>query len=187
VSKSVSEGHIAGGLKLDDHYGPFQLRPFYDSVTPFKPCRILQVTLLPLPELGCQPPPCLPSFSPPAGQPHSAEQGNKCFMLAQPNLTDHSPHLINQQPLYCCNFHHKTLSHLSLHIWILLDGKHFSQTHLSDQPTETAGIPGAGQLLETKKKVHLMFSELILMFSSSGRRYQPASLPRENASRQQCH
>ena len=24
--------HIAGGLKLDDHCGPFQLRPFYDSV-----------------------------------------------------------------------------------------------------------------------------------------------------------
>ena len=23
---------IAGGLKLDDHCGPFQLRPFYDSV-----------------------------------------------------------------------------------------------------------------------------------------------------------
>ena len=23
--------HIAGGLKLDDHCGPFQLRPFYDS------------------------------------------------------------------------------------------------------------------------------------------------------------
>jgi len=24
--------HIAGGLKLDDHCGPFQLRPFYDSM-----------------------------------------------------------------------------------------------------------------------------------------------------------
>ena len=24
--------HIAGGLKLDDHYGPFQPRPFCDSV-----------------------------------------------------------------------------------------------------------------------------------------------------------
>ena len=23
--------HIAEGLKLDDHYGPFQPRPFYDS------------------------------------------------------------------------------------------------------------------------------------------------------------
>ena len=23
--------HIAGGLKLDDHCGPFQPRPFYDS------------------------------------------------------------------------------------------------------------------------------------------------------------
>jgi len=25
--------HIAGGLKLDDHCGPFQPRPFYDSGT----------------------------------------------------------------------------------------------------------------------------------------------------------
>ena len=25
--------HIAGGLKLDDHCGPFQPMPFYDSVT----------------------------------------------------------------------------------------------------------------------------------------------------------
>ena len=24
--------HVAGGLKLDDRYGPFQPRPFYDSV-----------------------------------------------------------------------------------------------------------------------------------------------------------
>jgi len=24
--------HIAGGLKLDDHCGPFQPRPFYDSI-----------------------------------------------------------------------------------------------------------------------------------------------------------
>ena len=24
--------HIAGCLKLDDHCGPFQLRPFYDSM-----------------------------------------------------------------------------------------------------------------------------------------------------------
>ena len=24
--------HTAGGLKLDDHRGPFQLRPFYDSM-----------------------------------------------------------------------------------------------------------------------------------------------------------
>jgi len=23
--------HIAGGVKLNDHYGPFQPRPFYDS------------------------------------------------------------------------------------------------------------------------------------------------------------
>ena len=22
--------HMAGGLKLDDHHGPFQLRPFYE-------------------------------------------------------------------------------------------------------------------------------------------------------------
>ena len=26
--------HIAGGLKLDDHYCPFQPRPFYDSMIP---------------------------------------------------------------------------------------------------------------------------------------------------------
>jgi len=25
--------HIAGGLKLDDHCGPFQPKPFYDSMT----------------------------------------------------------------------------------------------------------------------------------------------------------
>jgi len=24
--------HIAGGLKLDDHHGPFQPRPFYDPM-----------------------------------------------------------------------------------------------------------------------------------------------------------
>ena len=24
--------HVAGGLKLNDHCGPFQLRPFYDSL-----------------------------------------------------------------------------------------------------------------------------------------------------------
>jgi len=24
--------HIAGGLKLDDHCGPFQPRPFYDMI-----------------------------------------------------------------------------------------------------------------------------------------------------------
>ena len=27
---------IAGGLKLDDHFGPFQPRPFYDSMILFK-------------------------------------------------------------------------------------------------------------------------------------------------------
>ena len=27
--------HIAGGLKLDDHCGPFQPRPFYDSMIQF--------------------------------------------------------------------------------------------------------------------------------------------------------
>ena len=26
--------HIAGGLKLNDHYGPFQPKPFYDSMIP---------------------------------------------------------------------------------------------------------------------------------------------------------
>ena len=25
--------HIAGGLKLGDHYGPFQPRPFYNSMS----------------------------------------------------------------------------------------------------------------------------------------------------------
>ena len=25
--------HIAGGLKLDDHYGPFQPRPFYEGTS----------------------------------------------------------------------------------------------------------------------------------------------------------
>jgi len=28
--------HIAGGLKLYDHYGPFQPRPFYDSMIFFR-------------------------------------------------------------------------------------------------------------------------------------------------------
>ena len=28
--------HTAGGLKLDDHYGPFQPRTFYDSVIYFQ-------------------------------------------------------------------------------------------------------------------------------------------------------
>ena len=28
----VATLHIAGGLKLNDHYGPFQPRPFYDSM-----------------------------------------------------------------------------------------------------------------------------------------------------------
>jgi len=27
--------HIAGGLKFDDHSGPFQSRPFYDSMITF--------------------------------------------------------------------------------------------------------------------------------------------------------
>jgi len=27
--------HVAGGLKLDDHCGPFQSRPFYDSMVIF--------------------------------------------------------------------------------------------------------------------------------------------------------
>ena len=27
--------YIAGGLRLEDHCGPFQPRPFYDSVIPF--------------------------------------------------------------------------------------------------------------------------------------------------------
>ena len=28
--------HMAGGLKLDDHCGPFQSRPFYDSLVLYK-------------------------------------------------------------------------------------------------------------------------------------------------------
>jgi len=36
--------HIAGGLKLDDHCGPFQPRPFYDPVI-----RLLFVLALPVP------------------------------------------------------------------------------------------------------------------------------------------
>jgi len=28
--------HIVGGLKLDDRYGPFQPRPFYDSMIPME-------------------------------------------------------------------------------------------------------------------------------------------------------
>lgn len=28
--------HIAGGLKLHDHYGPFQPKAFYDSMIPFQ-------------------------------------------------------------------------------------------------------------------------------------------------------
>ena len=28
--------HVAGGLKLDDHCGPFQPRPFYDSMKAFR-------------------------------------------------------------------------------------------------------------------------------------------------------
>ena len=30
----LSTLHIVGGLKLDDHCGPFQPRPFYDSMIP---------------------------------------------------------------------------------------------------------------------------------------------------------
>ena len=30
--------HIAGGLKLDDHCGPFQPRPFYDSMILLHDC-----------------------------------------------------------------------------------------------------------------------------------------------------
>jgi len=30
--------HIVEGLKLNDHCGPFQPRPFYDSVTPGLEC-----------------------------------------------------------------------------------------------------------------------------------------------------
>ena len=30
--------HIAGGLKLNDHCGPFRARPFYDSVILYPTC-----------------------------------------------------------------------------------------------------------------------------------------------------
>ena len=33
--------NIAGGLKLNDHCGPFQPRPFYDSMSNQRICRIL--------------------------------------------------------------------------------------------------------------------------------------------------
>ena len=41
--------HIAGGLKLDDHCGPFQPRPFYDSMKlyPFL-WKIIQIKKFPL-------------------------------------------------------------------------------------------------------------------------------------------
>ena len=32
--------HIAGGLKLADHYGPFQPRPFYDSMILTERCKL---------------------------------------------------------------------------------------------------------------------------------------------------
>ena len=35
--KAASTLHIARGLKLDDHCGPFQPRPFYDSLHPSPP------------------------------------------------------------------------------------------------------------------------------------------------------
>ena len=39
--------HIAGGLELDDHCGPFQARPFYDSMKrkkdgEYKQCRLVE-------------------------------------------------------------------------------------------------------------------------------------------------
>jgi len=41
--------HIAGGLKLDDHCGPFQPRPFYDSMNlqdfMFQKCKIRLLSL----------------------------------------------------------------------------------------------------------------------------------------------
>ena len=33
--------HVAGGLKLDDHCGPFQHRPFYDSMKQRR-CKVLR-------------------------------------------------------------------------------------------------------------------------------------------------
>ena len=37
--------HIARGLKLDDHCGPFQPRPFYDSMIRLSPQLLQAITL----------------------------------------------------------------------------------------------------------------------------------------------
>ena len=37
--------HMAGGLKLGDHCGPFQPRPFYDSLEGFEPPRVAVMRL----------------------------------------------------------------------------------------------------------------------------------------------
>ena len=38
--------HIAGGLKLDDHRGPFQPRPFYGCVMPDEEASCTNLSLL---------------------------------------------------------------------------------------------------------------------------------------------
>ena len=38
--------HVAGGLKLDDHYGPFQPRPFYDSMILYDSSRSVSQAVL---------------------------------------------------------------------------------------------------------------------------------------------
>ena len=43
-SRWLATLHIAGGLKLDDHCGPFQPGPFYDSMIPWKQLKILRQT-----------------------------------------------------------------------------------------------------------------------------------------------
>ena len=40
--------HIVGGLKLSDHCGPFQPRPFYDSMNFMSSCTILEISILSL-------------------------------------------------------------------------------------------------------------------------------------------
>ena len=43
---------VAGGWKLDDHYGPFQARPFYDSVFHSMMSILLLLTTLTVQELS---------------------------------------------------------------------------------------------------------------------------------------
>ena len=56
--------HIAGGLKLSDHCGPFQPRPFYDSMIHRPPSGL---PVLILASLSCRRVGLKPPCSPPAG------------------------------------------------------------------------------------------------------------------------